>query len=113
LFFTTSIHIFFKSYCQFGLEHWGSDQQGVANTRKFLLEWLSFLYRYVPVGILQDQVTQKINHRPPPIVGRDDLETMMASSDCADWIKITEMLLGPVPDSFNFLPKHKANSYRK
>lgn len=28
-----------------------------------------------------------------------------------DWITISEMLLGPVPDGFQFQPKHKANSY--
>lgn len=99
-----------KKYTNYGLEHWGSDMQGVENTRRFLLEWLSFLYRYVPVGLLE-QPPQKINERPPSYFGRDDLETLMASSNCADWIKISEMLLGPVPDAFNFLPKHKANSY--
>lgn len=79
--------------------------QGVENTRRFLLEWLSFLYRYdfscyigvlslfghphryVPVGVLE-QVPQRINQRPPAYVGRDDLETLMASNNCKDWIKI-------------------------
>ncbi|XP_068621482.1 tRNA-dihydrouridine(47) synthase [NAD(P)(+)]-like [Battus philenor] len=99
-----------KKFTNYGLEHWGSDTQGVENTRRFLLEWLSFLYRYVPVGILE-RPPQKINERPPTYFGRDDLETLMASSNCADWVKISEMLLGPVPDGFIFLPKHKANSY--
>lgn len=39
------------------------------------------------------------------------METLMASNNCADWIKLSEMLLGKVPDNFNFIPKHKANSY--
>lgn len=99
-----------KKYVNYGLEHWGSDSRGVENTRRFLLEWCSFLYRYIPVGLLE-RPPQKINERPPYYVGRDDLETLMASSNCADWIKISEMLLGPVPENFQFLPKHKANSY--
>lgn len=100
-----------KRYVDYGLQHWGSDQQGVNNTRRFLLEWLSFLHRYIPVGILE-RVPQKINERPPAFVGRNDLETLMASSKCSDWVKITEMLLGPVESGFSFLPKHKANSYQ-
>lgn len=83
-----------KKYTNYGLEHWGSDMQGVENTRRFLLEWLSFLYRYVPVGLLE-RPPQKINERPPAYFGRDDLETLMGSGNCADWIKISEMLLGP------------------
>ncbi|KAM9215396.1 tRNA-dihydrouridine(47) synthase [NAD(P)(+)]-like [Leptosomus discolor] len=100
-----------KDFTNYGLEHWGSDTQGVEKTRKFLLEWLSFLCRYIPVGLLE-HLPQKINERPPYYVGRDYLETLMASQNVDDWIKISELLLGPVPASFTFLPKHKANSYR-
>ncbi|XP_065508631.1 tRNA-dihydrouridine(47) synthase [NAD(P)(+)]-like [Caloenas nicobarica] len=100
-----------KDFTNYGLEHWGSDTQGVEKTRKFLLEWLSFLCRYIPVGLLE-YLPQKINERPPYYMGRDYLETLMASQNVDDWIKISEMLLGPVPTSFTFLPKHKANSYR-
>ncbi|XP_065219820.1 tRNA-dihydrouridine(47) synthase [NAD(P)(+)]-like [Planococcus citri] len=100
-----------KKYVNYGLEHWGSDNKGVENTRRFLLEWLSFLHRYIPVGLLEHP-PQKINQRPPHYVGRDDLETLFASPNCHDWIKISEMLLGPVPEGFHFLPKHKASSWK-
>uniref|UniRef100_A0A8D2PA03 tRNA-dihydrouridine(47) synthase [NAD(P)(+)] n=1 Tax=Zosterops lateralis melanops TaxID=1220523 RepID=A0A8D2PA03_ZOSLA len=100
-----------KDFTNYGLEHWGSDTQGVEKTRKLLLEWLSFLCRYIPVGLLE-HLPQKINERPPYYLGRDYLETLMASQNVDDWIKISELLLGPVPPSFTFLPKHKANSYR-
>jgi len=97
-----------KNYCNYGLEHWGTDTQGINKTRRFLLEWQSFLCRYVPVGLLE-VLPQKINEKPPPYYGRDDLETLLSSPDCADWIKISEMLLGPSPKDFVFLPKHKAS----
>lgn len=98
-----------KKYVNYGMEHWGSDTEGIEKTRRFLLEWLSFLHRYIPVGIL-DQ-TQKINQRPPLFKGRDYLETLFASRSVNDWVKISEMLLGPTPPDFIFLPKHKANAY--
>jgi len=101
-----------KDFVKNGLEHWGSDQQGVDSTRRFLLEWLSFLYRYIPVGLLE-VLPQDMNQRPPShMCGRNDLETLMLSKNCADWIKISEMLLGPVPEGFYFEPKHKANAYK-
>ena len=34
-----------RKYCNYGLEHFGSDADGVSKTRRFLLEWLSFLHR--------------------------------------------------------------------
>ncbi|XP_026156623.1 tRNA-dihydrouridine(47) synthase [NAD(P)(+)]-like [Mastacembelus armatus] len=100
-----------REFTNFGLEHWGSDTRGVEKTRTFLLEWLSFLCRYIPVGLLE-RVPQKINERPPYYMGRNYLESLMASQNVGDWIRISEMLLGPVPKNFSFLPKHKANAYK-
>lgn len=100
-----------RDFTNFGLEHWGSDTRGVEKTRSFLLEWLSFMCRYIPVGLLE-RVPQKINERPPYYMGRDHLESLMASQNVGDWVRISEMLLGPVPKNFNFLPKHKANAYK-
>ena len=64
-------------FCNYGLEHWGSDEQGVARTRRFLLEWLSFLCRYVPVGLLDRP--QTINQKPYAYMGRNELETLLGS----------------------------------
>ncbi|XP_061616959.1 tRNA-dihydrouridine(47) synthase [NAD(P)(+)]-like isoform X2 [Phyllopteryx taeniolatus] len=100
-----------REFSNFGLEHWGSDTRGVEKTRTFLLEWLSFMCRYIPVGLLE-RVPVKINERPPYYMGRNYLESLMASQNVGDWIRISEMLLGSVPPNFNFLPKHKANSYK-
>lgn len=98
-----------KDFVNFGLEHWGTDQQGINNVRRFLLEWLSFLHRYVPVGLLE-VLPQEMNHRAPPhMKGRNELETLFLSPHGEDWIRISEMLLGPVPDGFRFEPKHKAS----
>ncbi|KAK1304807.1 tRNA-dihydrouridine(47) synthase [NAD(P)(+)]-like [Acorus calamus] len=99
-----------KDFVHFGLEHWGSDTKGVETTRHFLLEWLSYTHRYIPVGLL-DVKPQRLNWRSPSYFGRDDLETLMASESAADWIRISEMLLGKVPAGFTFAPKHKSNAY--
>uniref|UniRef100_A0A7S3VPV2 tRNA-dihydrouridine(47) synthase [NAD(P)(+)] n=1 Tax=Dunaliella tertiolecta TaxID=3047 RepID=A0A7S3VPV2_DUNTE len=99
-----------KSFSAAGLQHWGSDTRGVETTRKFLLELLSYLHRYIPVGLME-VLPQKLNWRPPTFFGRNDLETLFASDSPADWIRISEMLLGKVPPGFTFTPKHKSNSY--
>ena len=98
-------------FCKYGLAHWGADEKGVQTTRRFLLEWLSFLHRYVPTGLVEPGFPQRINERPPAYRGRDELETLMASEHVDDWIKISEMLLGPCGDKFRFTPKHKSSSY--
>ncbi|EFJ47002.1 hypothetical protein VOLCADRAFT_105302 [Volvox carteri f. nagariensis] len=115
----------YKQFCTAGLEHWGSDGRGVETTRRFLLEWLSFTCRYVPVGLLE-VLPQHMNHRPPAFRGRSELETLMSSEEPqasgvgggalagrrADWIRISEMLLGPPPAPItSFTAKHKSSSY--
>lgn len=101
---------YIEKFCRYGLEAWGSDEMGLGFTRKFLLEYLSFAYRYVPVGLLE-YLPPSLNDRAPAYRGRNDLETLLASPNYKDWIKISEMFLGPAADGFKFQPKHKANSY--
>ena len=67
--------------------------------------------RYVPIGVLEHKYIYRLNDRPSPYRGRNDMETWMASPNVKDWTKISEMLLGPVPDNFVFVPKHKSNAY--
>lgn len=99
-----------RKFCNYGMEHWGSDWEGVEKTRNFLLQTLSFLHRYIPLGVLE-RYPVEMYHRPVPFVGRDDLETLMASPYSEDWVRITEMLLGTVPAGFSFEAKHQSNSY--
>ena len=76
-----------EQYVRYGLETWGSDEIGVGQTRRFLLEWLSFAYRYVPVGILE-HLPPSLQDRPPAWRGRNELETLLGSDNYKDWIKI-------------------------
>ncbi|KAH7823459.1 putative CCCH-type zinc finger-containing protein [Monocercomonoides exilis] len=112
-----------KHFVDEGMMHWGADSQGVELTRSFLLEWLSFLFRYVPCGIIDrreasddgkgkgKEERQILNVRYPRYKGRDELETLMASDRASDWIKLSEMLLGKTSEGFQFAPKHRSNSY--
>jgi len=78
---------YIEKFAKFGLEAWGSDEMGVGMTRRFLLEWLSFSCRYVPLGILE-HLPPSLNERPPAYRGRDELETLLSSDNYRDWIKI-------------------------
>ncbi|XHG07252.1 tRNA-dihydrouridine synthase 3, variant 3 [Aspergillus wentii] len=99
-----------EKFAKYGLENWGSDEHGVGTTRRFMLEWLSFTHRYVPIGLLE-YLPPNIQDRPPAWRGRNELETLLGSGNYKDWIKITEMFLGPTHKDFKFEPKHKSNSY--
>ncbi|EPB69829.1 dihydrouridine synthase, partial [Ancylostoma ceylanicum] len=73
-------------------------------------ERLDLLKKYIPVGLLE-RLPQRINDRPPLHRGRNELETLLSSPRAVDWIEISRMLLGPTPEGFTFIPKHKASSY--
>jgi len=75
---------YIEKFVNYGLESWGSDSWGVNTTRRFLLEWMSFSYRYIPVGILE-VLPPDMNDRPPAWIGRDKFESKLASKDVADW----------------------------
>lgn len=98
-----------RKYAEFGLDHFGTDTAGINTTRRYLCEALSFQYRYIPIGLLE-YLPPRINDRAPLFRGRDQLETLLASGDSRDWVKISEMFLGPAPESWTFTPKHKSNA---
>jgi tRNA-dihydrouridine synthase 3 len=81
-----------EKFAKYGLQTWGSDEMGIGTTRRFLLEWLSFSCRYVPIGLLE-HLPPNIQDRPPAFRGRDDLETLMSSDNYKDWIKIRQVVL--------------------
>jgi tRNA-dihydrouridine synthase 3 len=92
-----------QKFVSYGFELWGTDDYGLEQTRRYLLEWLSFLHRYVPVGLTE--VIPAMNSRPDAYVGRDELEILMSSAESSDWVKLSVMLLGPVGSGFAFSPR--------
>ncbi|KZV62143.1 zinc finger dihydrouridine synthase [Peniophora sp. CONT] len=99
-----------RKYAEYGLDHFGTDTAGVNTTRRYLCEAMSFQYRYVPLGLLE-HTPGRINDRAPLFRGRNELETLLASPDSRDWVKVSEMFLGPAPEGWTFTPKHKSNAY--
>lgn len=78
---------YIEQFVRNGLEYWGSDEVGVGTTRRFLLEWLSFTCRYIPVGLLE-VLPPRLGDRPPAFKGRNEMETLLSSPNYLDWIKI-------------------------
>ncbi|KAJ9664179.1 tRNA-dihydrouridine synthase 3 [Neophaeococcomyces mojaviensis] len=110
---------YIETFVKNGLAAWGTDTHGISTTRRFLLEYLSFAHRYVPIGLLE-YLPPRINDRPPRYAGRDELETLLASDSYKDWIKISEIFLGTVKDAeglkggdseYGWVPKHKSNAW--
>ncbi|CAI4048430.1 hypothetical protein SUVZ_12G4260 [Saccharomyces uvarum] len=99
-----------KDYAQFSMEHWGTDEYGLSQCRRFFCEFMSFFHRYIPMGICE-RYPVKLNERPPNWCGRDDVETLMGSTDVNDWIKLSDLFFGKTDESFVFVPKHKSSSF--
>ena len=60
---------------------------GVESSIREAREMLSVFYSYIPIGLLE-VLPPSIQDRPPRYKGRDELETLMASDNYLDWIKI-------------------------
>ncbi|KAI6025999.1 hypothetical protein EDC04DRAFT_224897 [Pisolithus marmoratus] len=99
-----------RKLAECGLSHFGTDTAGVNTARRYLCEALSFQYRYIPIGLLE-RLPAQINERAPAFRGRDELETLLASPNSQDWVRVSEMFLGPAPETWSFTPKHKSNAY--
>lgn len=99
-----------SDYIRYAMEHWGTDEYGITQCRRYFCEFMSFFHRYIPMGICE-RYPVRLNERPPYWQGRDELETKLGSVNVQDWIKLSEYFLGPVEPDFKFTPKHKSNSY--
>ncbi|CCK69049.1 tRNA dihydrouridine synthase DUS3 KNAG_0B06190 [Huiozyma naganishii CBS 8797] len=101
---------YMRDYAQFAMEHWGTDEYGISQCRRFFCDFMSFFHRYIPMGICE-RYPVKLNERPPNWQGRDPMETLLGSNDASDWVKLSEMFWGKPEDTFHYTPKHKSNSY--
>ena len=79
----------------FSQSHFGSDTTGVNATRRYLCEALSFMHRYVPIGLLE-VLPGRLNDRPPSFKGRDELGASRLAL-------ISQLLYLLITSSFSFV----------
>ncbi|KAI6003161.1 hypothetical protein EDC04DRAFT_2882888 [Pisolithus marmoratus] len=100
-----------RKLAECGLSHFGMDMVGVNTARWYLCEVLYFQYHYIPIGLLECLPMQIYEHTPA-FRGRDELEALLVSLNSQDWVRVSEMFLGPAPETWSFTPKHKSNAYQ-
>lgn len=89
-----------KNFAWYLLDYFGTDRIGVEHSREQFLENYVYLCRYVPTGLLAKE--QLLNERNVNYKGRSELETLLGSQSPEDWVKVSEMLFGPVPSGFMY-----------
>jgi tRNA-dihydrouridine synthase 3 len=71
------------------------------------LAFVVVFVRNLPIYRLACIPPHTVSFRPPI----SELETLLASRSTCDWVKISEMFLGPVNENFSFTPKHRSEAY--
>jgi hypothetical protein len=56
-------------------------------------------HRYIPVGLLE-VLPQSMSWRPPAYSTRSSLEGLLSSEAASDWVRLSEMMLGPAPEGY-------------
>lgn len=91
-----------RRYVDLCKEHWGEDERGLANVRRFLLWHLDFWYRYVPR--YPDGRFPKLQEREEAFEPRSELDAVLSRPDPAAHAWIADLLIhgeeqaGPMPD---------------
>jgi len=102
-----------KKFSSHGLTHWGCRHPWGGDHKKVSSGMALLPAPLHPCRAPRGSAPEAQLEAPGVRGSAADLETPMASDQAADWIRISEMLLGPTPPGFGFVPKHKSNAYDK